>query len=253
MNSKEFIRAEQVNASPKLNGVSQQELMKNEIDGVTLQYVTLNRGEYFENQSVDEKITVLLFLAGHGNIGQGDMEMEVSDLSVLIPKPDLPFRISSVDQKLEFMEISLRLNPADKSYLNRHANTYPYFVRYADCKPYKEDIKSEKTGSRMLIPDGIVPRISIGSVQTSGPDIVGAHKHPMLEQLFYGLPGNCCIVHADGHEREFCENTLLHIPLGSMHGVRVEEGRHLHYIWMDFFRNQEDMSYITDSHIVEDD
>ena len=105
----------------------------------------------------------------------------------------------------------------------------------------------------MILPENIVPRLCIGSVETSGPDEVGAHTHPMLEQLFYGLKMNNCIVRADGIEAAFKENTLLHIPLGSRHGVVVEEGKILNYIWMDLFRSQEDMGYIRDNHIMKDE
>jgi hypothetical protein len=93
----------------------------------------------------------------------------------------------------------------------------------------------------------------MGSVKTTGPDMVQPHKHPMLEQLFYGLSENCCYVQADAHEQFFGGNTLLHIPLGSLHSVRVEEENILHYVWIDFFKEQKDMSYITNSHIPTDE
>ena len=74
----------------------------------------------------------------------------------------------------------------------------------------------------------------------------------MLEQLFFGLKMNDCTVTADGIEATFKENTLLHIPLGSRHGVVVKEGNMLNYIWMDLFRSQEDMGYIKENHIMKD-
>jgi hypothetical protein len=70
----------------------------------------------------------------------------------------------------------------------------------------------------------------------------------MLEQLFFGLPGNACMVTADDVEQTLGERVLLHIPLGSSHSVRVKEGRRMHYIWMDFFRNEEDLTYIQEQH-----
>jgi hypothetical protein len=145
------------------------------------------------------------------------------------------------------------LTYADKPFLRIFQKKYPYFITYSQCKTYKEEIKSEKTISRMLVPEEVVPRVSIGSVQTTGPDAIAAHEHPMLEQLFYGLEGNSCHVYADGHETVFGERSLLHVPLGSNHGVRVDVGQKLHYIWMDFFKQQEDVSYITESHIIDDE
>ena len=72
----------------------------------------------------------------------------------------------------------------------------------------------------------------------------------MLEQLFLGLQGNDCFVGADEDEIAFGDNDILHIPLGSSHCVRVEEGANLHYIWIDVFRDREGMNWITEQHQV---
>jgi quercetin dioxygenase-like cupin family protein len=105
--------------------------------------------------------------------------------------------------------------------------------KFAECPTYGEAIKSAKTTSRTLLPKDVVPRMSIGTVETIGPDKVAPHAHPMLEQFFLGLEGNDIVVHADGAQTALGANTLLHIPLGSSHGAEVAEGKKLHYVWMD--------------------
>jgi len=90
----------------------------------------------------------------------------------------------------------------------------------------------------------------MGTVQTKGPDEVGAHEHPMLEQLFFGLSGNNCTVYADDAQTAFPEYSVLHIPLGSRHSVSVEEGETLNYIWMDFFLDSKGEEWL-DTHIVD--
>jgi hypothetical protein len=132
-------------------------------------------------------------------------------------------------------------------------NQEPYFTTWSKCKKYKEAIKSAKTINRMLLPENIVPRFCLGSVETAGPDKVGTHAHPMLEQLFFGLKMNDCIVTADEEKTSFRENDLLHIPLGSEHGVLVNNGKKLCYIWIDFFHNREGMQYIAENHSIEED
>jgi hypothetical protein len=74
----------------------------------------------------------------------------------------------------------------------------------------------------------------------------------MLEQLFFGLKGNSCSVFADDAYVFFGENVLLHIPLGSNHRVEVANLDKLHYIWIDLFRSNADMSWITQEHIPDD-
>ena len=70
------------------------------------------------------------------------------------------------------------------------------------------------------------------------------HAHPMLEQYFLGLEDNDIVVHANGAQTALGANTLLHIPLGSSHGAEVAEGKKLHYVWMDFFRDREGLRWL---------
>jgi quercetin dioxygenase-like cupin family protein len=91
----------------------------------------------------------------------------------------------------------------------------------------------------------------MGSVETKGPDSVGEHSHPMLDQLFLGLEGCKCTCYADGEEVGLTENMLLHIPLGSRHSVSVEDGDTLSYIWLDFFLTLNGEKYMNEQHHIE--
>ncbi len=139
---------------------------------------------------------------------------------------------------LHFLKISSKLTEQDKLDLK----TFPkentekiYFKKFTDCEAYTEPIKSPKTVSRTIFPNKYIPRIAMGTVQASGPDKVDPHEHAMLEQLFLGLAGNDITVSADDAKANLPEYSLLHIPLGSSHGVKVDQGKEMYYIWMDFF------------------
>lgn len=119
-----------------------------------------------------------------------------------------------------------------------------YLRKFADCSPYKEAIKSAKTVSRTILPQDIVPRLAMGTVETTGPDAVDRHRHPMLEQLFVGLRGNDCTVSAGEASVHFPPLSILHVPLGSVHGVEVSEGRKLRYVWIDCFANREGQEWL---------
>jgi len=58
---------------------------------------------------------------------------------------------------------------------------------------------------------------------------------------------------AGDEEALLTENLLLHIPLGSRHGVTVSEGKKLTYIWMDFFLSLEGQKYMEEQHHMEND
>ena len=102
----------------------------------------------------------------------------------------------------------------------------------------------------MFLPENLIPRFCMGSVETSGPDNIEKHEHSMLEQLFFGMKNNDCIVWANDQQATLKENELLHIPLGSLHGVEVKKGKNLHYVWIDYFNSQEEMKYISENHII---
>jgi hypothetical protein len=127
-----------------------------------------------------------------------------------------------------------------------------YIKLLSDCQTYSEDIKSSKTVSRMILPVGLIPRLCIGSVETCGPDSVGEHEHPMLDQLFLGWENCMCTCKADGESILLTENIMLHIPLGSKHSVSVNEGDLLSYLWFDFFFTVKGQDYIEEQHKLDD-
>jgi len=81
-------------------------------------------------------------------------------------------------------------------------------------------------------------------VETTGPDAVAAHRHPMLEQLFLGLQDNDITVTADAVTARLTAFDILHIPPGSNHGAQVGAGKKLHYVWMDFFMTKEGQEWL---------
>jgi quercetin dioxygenase-like cupin family protein len=170
---------------------------------------------------------------------------EFSELAAVCAPGNLPIVIRAITAPLEYLEILVDVRDNETAPL---LGTEPFFVRYSQCEGYTEAIKSPRTVSRTIVPPKTIPRFCMGSVEGFGPDVVAPHSHPMLEQLFFGLPGNACEVTADGAVAPLGDRALLHIPLGSWHGVRVNTGSRMHYIWMDFFRNEEDLAYIHDQH-----
>jgi hypothetical protein len=235
------------------NGVARRLILPGEVDSLETFYVTLRAGTAREYRPEVKVLRVLLFSEGAGTVIQGGFNQDFSELSLFVPYIHRKFIITSGKEHLHYLEILLHLKEEDLGYLDEKQERFPYFVRYAECRQYDEDIKSADTVSRIILPEDIVPRLCIGSVQASGPDEVGAHAHPMLEQLFFSLPGNDIMVMAGSAETRFQERELLHIPLGSLHGTRVKAGKLMHYIWIDLFHTIQDMDYITNSHILKDE
>jgi mannose-6-phosphate isomerase-like protein (cupin superfamily) len=223
-------------------------LLPGEVEGMSIRYCRAKSGRPIFLEEQHGTVHVRVFLGGSGKLTIGSRAYALNEIAVAATERNLSANLESVSSFIGFLDIAIDVSPADEDERSKHREQLPYVRRYSDCETYKEEIKSAKTISRTLLPADILPRFSMGSVQTTGPDVVGAHRHGMLEQFFFGLAGNSCHVRADDQELDFGEDMLLHIPLGSLHEVHVEPGHELHYLWLDFFRRQEDMSYIEQTH-----
>jgi hypothetical protein len=102
--------------------------------------------------------------------------------------------------------------------------------------------------SRTLVHPFTLPRFSMGSVETTGPDRIEPHANPMLDQLFFSFAENDCDLLIDVSTFRFGGNRLLHVPLGSDHGTDAQPSDFVHYLWIDFFKKSEDMQYSLDVH-----
>ena len=214
------------------------------IPDATTEYITIvGPGRYEESDHVGQEV-VWLFLGGTGSLRVNDLVFELSEESIAYAPETWKWRIEvPKEEVLIALRITRRLSEEDRKDLADSAyatnNAKPYVKTFKECIPYGESIKSRKTVSRTLLPADFIPRMSIGTVETSGPDQVGRHKHPMLEQLFLGLKSNNSTVTADEATTSFPPLSILHIPSGSMHGSQVQEGNKLYYVWMDFFSSRE--------------
>ncbi len=220
-------------------------LLPGAIEGVKTNYYLLKRGTGFLPARQAHRGHVLLFVRGVGKVEVGGAVFSFCEMAALVAPGTGRIEVQATSEPIECLEILVDLQEHEAAALQA---TAAFFVLYSQCERYSEAIKSSKTISRTIVPANRIPRFCMGSVETVGPDTVGAHSHPMLEQLFFGLPANTCVVTADDSEAVFGEGMLLHIPPGAWHGVRVEEGQRLHYVWMDFFRSEQDLAYIREQH-----
>jgi quercetin dioxygenase-like cupin family protein len=224
-------------------------VLPGEIPGIRTTALSLASGvPHRESPSVDED-RVYLVLAGNGNFIAGGKKYSVMRETIAhFPLGwDVDIEASSA-QGLDILILYLTLIPADREDLSAHPDLSQaaYVKTFQECEPYREKIKSPKTISRTLLPKNVVPRMAIGTVETTGPDKVDAHRHPMLEQYFLGLETNDIVVVHNGTQTPLKANELFHIPTGSNHGVRVAKGRKLYYVWMDFFQDRKGLEWLNE-------
>jgi len=228
-------------------GVKIKPALVGEIKEVQVDLVTIvGPARHIEPASA-QKAVVWLILDGKTSMKAGSSSYEVEGETIARAPQGWMWQLDvAKGSTLQALRIRRDLTPGDLEELKKFPqnNIAPHVKKFSECTPYGEAIKSPKTISRTLLPENFVPRMAMGTVETTGPDAVGAHRHPMLEQIFLGLKGTDITVSADDLRANLTGFSILHIPLGSNHGAQVAEGKKLHYVWMDFFMAKEGQEYL---------
>ncbi|GIZ07772.1 hypothetical protein [Flavobacterium sp. UMI-01] len=231
-------------------------IINNEIKGILVEHMAITGEKALVDVAKPGYKTVYLFVKGKGNIVAENKNYEIVPETIFLPNIVKKIAFTSAkNDTIHYLKISSKLTAQDLIDLKEFPkeNTQKvYYAKFTDCKPYTEPIKSPNTVSRTILPNKIIPRIAMGTVQTKGPDKVGAHEHPMLEQLFLGLTNNDCVVYADSAKVHFPQYSVLHIPLGSSHSVSVEKDSVLYYVWMDFFLDKKGEEWLKTHNVKED-
>jgi mannose-6-phosphate isomerase-like protein (cupin superfamily) len=224
-----------------------EDVLVGEVPGIRASFVSLGPGGRHAEGRTSAEDEVYLVLEGRGFVVADGRPLAVERQTIArLPVGTDTALVAASDAGLDVLVLRHALSDEDREDLAAHPESQkaPYVRRFAECPTYGEAIKSAKTTSRTLLPKDVVPRMSIGTVETLGPDRVAPHAHPMLEQFFLGLDGNEIVVHADGGQTALGSYDLLHIPLGSSHGAEVAARKKLHYVWMDFFRDREGLKWL---------
>ena len=239
------------------NQIFEENLLTGEIADTEVKHIMLAGPKIHTEKFTKEFETILIFFNGEGKLIAGDQRFNIIPESIAVPFTFDEILIDVTDgKKLHYLKIKKKLSKQDLIDLQKFPTDNRnkiYFKNFDECKAYTEKIKSPNTVSRTVLPKDYIPRVAMGTVETTGPDAVGAHKHPMLDQLFFGLAGNDVMVYADDKQTVFKEYSLLHIPRGSNHWVTVDEGKRMYYQWMDFFLTKKGEEWLkTHKHIEKD-
>jgi hypothetical protein len=225
-----------------------EKLLPGEIADTKIEHIAYAGPALQWHELSEDSVDMFLFIKGAGTLQADTLSFPVVPESIAIPfvHRKIGFNIPDGDT-LHFVQFTKKMSSQDLEDLETfpEENRYDiYYTKFSDCEPYTEKIKSPNTVSRTVLPADIIPRVSLGTVEAPGPDAVGAHEHPMLDQLFLGLSNNDIVVHADDKKAEFKEFSLLHIPIGSSHRVTVDENKKMYYMWMDFFLTKEGQEWL---------
>lgn len=224
-------------------------LLDNEINETKVFRIELSKSQTMILPAQTNAISVFILYNGAASLQAGGTVVILGQPGAYVADPAQDLTIYSEDGAY-LLELVRCVTPEEFSALP--AEIYPYAVFFSEAPKYTEECKSANTTSRMIIPARIVPRFAMGSVEAHGEDLVEKHTHPMLEQFFFGLENNQCKILIESIEFPFGKNQLVHIPLGSEHGVRSDKGEVINYLWLDFLLDESGLEYMDSEHVVED-
>ena len=238
-------------AKTELDGYGSTMIMDGEIPGTLVNYHSLPINGYLDLGPCQNGARIIFLCSGSVEFDCDGNADKLSGRGVYVPRADKALKARAMEAS-GFVELIRALDPNE--YVPFCAQPeLPYCLEYSAAAKYTEECKSPKTISRMLVPQRLVPRFAMGSVETHGEDMVAKHTHPMLEQYFFGLAENNCLAMIDDLLLPFGGNELLHIPLGSDHGILLHEDHCAHYIWMDFLFDEEGLEYMDSAHRLIDE
>lgn len=216
----------------------EQHMLGGEIPGAELIHYSLSAGGS-KSFAPDSKFIRIFFLcSGAAAFRSGEKRAEYSEKAVYTDLPDQEVKVTAV-QDCDFVEIRWELTEEDTRELYANKGCFPLTEAYEDAVQYRDPFKSETTISRAIIRQGIIPRFAMGSVEAVGDDLIGQHAHPLLDQFFFSFPENDMYLLVDCRIFPMAGDTLLHIPLGSNHGVLCLGEQKAHYLWLDFVSPEE--------------
>lgn len=214
------------------------ELCKGEIPGAHPVHHTIEAGSSLTFEANCGYYHILILIEGDAKFETDGKEYNFDGRTTFAPAPDKELVVTA-KTGVQILEIQWDEAPGDEDDLKEYKTEFPVVVPYQESIQYIDPNKSEKTISRMMIPHEVLPRFTIGSVESYGYDLVRPHAHPMLDQFFFSFPENDMEVIIDDEKINMKGNIIMHIPLGSNHGVEVTGDRHMHYMWIDFMPDKE--------------
>lgn len=229
------------------NGFAETEILADTCPGIKICKCRLEAGKTLEvrTYSEREKMQLLFFTSRSGMVQSGNKIYEINDQAVFIPDFDREkVRITAGEETLSFIRITGPMTEVDHRQMQNCQYVLPRFVRLRESIEYTERFTQEsgsKVVSHSLIAGRHLGRYTMGWNIGAGPDFIGQHTHPTLEQWYFMIDGSDFTYVAGGDKIPVREGDVSFTPHGTSHGSECGADGYINYVWFELNRAWEEL------------
>lgn len=229
-------------------GFSAERILAETCPEVSLEMCELKAGasKAFDVYSRDDRMQIFAFTEGDGMVKAGNKIRVIDEKCVFIPDFDRePVAVTAGESDLKFIHITGPMNDTDRRQMEHCQYVLPRFVKFSQVIQYTERFTQEsgaKVRQHSVIAGRHLGRYTMGWVIGEGPDFVGQHTHPTLEQWYFMLDGADFTYDAGDSSIGVKAGDVSFTPHGTSHGSTCRENGFIHYIWFELNRAWDDMA-----------
>lgn len=229
------------------DGYAETEILAGTCPGIKICKCKLQAGKEkkLEVFGEDEKMQLLFFTTKSGVLKSGNTIYEIDDQAVFIPDFDRQdVVLIAGDEEVQFIRITGPMTEVDHRQMKNCQYVLPRFVRLRESIEYTERFTQEsgsKVVSHSIIAGRHLGRYTMGWNIGVGPDFIGQHTHPTLEQWYFMIDGSQFNYLAGGNVIPVEEGDISFTPHGTSHGSECTEDGYINYVWFELNRAWEEL------------
>ena len=229
------------------DGFAETEILKDTCPGIRICKCRLQAGRTLqvETYSEEEKMQLFFFTTPSGIVRSGSRFFPIDDQAVFVPDFDREeVLITAGEEELAFIRITGPMIDVDHRQMANCQYVLPRFVRLRDSIEYTERFTQEsgsKVVSHSIIAGRHLGRYTMGWNIGAGPDFIGQHTHPTLEQWYFMIDGSDFTYVAGGNRIPVQAGDVSFTPHGTSHGSECGEDGYINYVWFELNRAWEEL------------
>ncbi|MGN0658988.1 MAG: cupin domain-containing protein [Emergencia sp.] len=229
------------------DGYAETEILAGTCPGIRICKCRLQAGKekVLEVFGEDDRMQLIFFTSRSGIVKSGNRIFAVDDQAVFIPDFDRErVVLTADDEEMQFIRITGPMTEIDHRQMKNCQYVLPRFVRLRESIEYTERFTQEsgsKVVSHSIVAGRHLGRYTMGWNIGAGPDFIGQHTHPTLEQWYFMIDGSDFTYTAGGREIPVREGDVSFTPHGTSHGSQCSEDGFINYVWFELNRAWEEI------------